>query len=61
MNTFTTQLSTRRGSRPTARHASAVTRSPSAPVLAQQPGWLDRLAAWSDRTPTHHRMGSYNR
>ena len=25
-------------------------------------GWLDRLAAWSERhPPVHHRMGSYTR
>ena len=22
-------------------------------------GWLDRLAAWADRQPAHHRMGCW--
>jgi hypothetical protein len=22
-------------------------------------GWLERLAAWAERQPVHHRMGSY--
>ncbi len=28
----------------------------------QAPGWIDRLAAWSDRqAPRQHRLGSYTR
>lgn len=23
--------------------------------------WLDRLAAWAERQPVHHRLGSYQR
>ena len=24
-----------------------------------KPTWLERLAAWAERQPMHHRMGSY--
>ena len=24
-----------------------------------RPSWLDRLAAWADRQPAHHRMGCW--
>ncbi len=24
-------------------------------------GWMARLAAWAERQPVHHRMGSYTR
>ena len=38
--------------------ASATEPAPSAPRV----GWIDRLAAWSDRQPpTQHRLGSYTR
>jgi len=30
--------------------------SPAAPA---RPGWLERLALWADRQPTHHRLGSW--
>ncbi len=26
---------------------------------AVRDGWLDRLAAWADRQPAHHRMGCW--
>lgn len=33
------------------------------PAAARQQGvaagWLDRLAAWAERQPTHRRLGSY--
>ena len=34
-----------------------------APALPRPrpPGWLERLAIWSERQPMHHRLGSYNR
>ncbi len=33
-----------------------------APVqAATHPGWVERLAAWADRQPMHHRMGSWTR
>jgi hypothetical protein len=25
------------------------------------PGWLERLAGWAERQPTHHHLGSYMR
>jgi hypothetical protein len=28
---------------------------------AARPGWIERLAAWGDHQPMHHRMGSWER
>jgi hypothetical protein len=35
----------------------AVSRVPQ--TTAATPGWLDRLAAWSERQPMHHHLGSW--
>jgi hypothetical protein len=31
----------------------------SARAAIEAPGWLERLAQWSERQPPHHRLGSY--
>ena len=46
-NTMLTWLKGRPAPKPAARREAAST------------GWLDRLAAWSERQPTHHHMGSH--
>ena len=28
---------------------------------APRASWMERLAAWAERQPVHHRMGSYQR
>jgi hypothetical protein len=33
--------------------------SPWSRTSAVRPGWLELLAAWAERQPMHHRMGSY--
>ncbi len=38
----------------------AALRAPPRPVPSSaRPGWMARLAAWSERQPMHHRLGSY--
>jgi hypothetical protein len=40
------------------RQASSIRPSTA---LALVNGWIERLAAWSDRQPMHHHLGSWTR
>lgn len=31
------------------------------PGAQARAGWMDRLAAWAERQPVHHRVGSWER
>lgn len=33
--------------------------SPSRVAVPAMPSWLERLAAWAERQPQHHRLGSW--
>lgn len=38
---------------------SAARRSQAAPAPQTRKNWLERLADWSDRHPSHHHLGSH--
>lgn len=60
---------------PTAAHGLNLTIAHPVPRSAKRPetlarvpatsvpdaGWMERLAAWSEKQPMHHRIGSYQR
>jgi hypothetical protein len=37
----------------------AALRRPTAPATAARTDWMERLAAWAERQPNHHRLGSW--
>ncbi len=43
----------------TARRAEAAARIPV--TVSPRASWMERLAAWSEKQPMHHRIGSYQR
>lgn len=46
--------------RPQATRRPAVS-TRAAARIASPARWMERLAAWAERQPLHHRMGSYQR
>lgn len=43
----------------TARRAEAAARIPV--TVSPRASWMERLAAWAEKQPVHHRIGSYQR
>ena len=43
----------------TARRAEAAARIPV--TVSPRASWMERLAAWAEKQPMHHRIGSYQR
>lgn len=44
---------------PTAHRTLQPRRPTTTPVDAIRRGWIERLAAWADRQPRHHRLGTW--
>jgi hypothetical protein len=44
-----------------ALHRPQTRGSPARAAAAPATPWLERLAAWADRQPLHHRLGSWTR
>jgi hypothetical protein len=64
MSTITLQgpLRARQAATPgatTGRVAAARAATPQPAQAAAGAGWLDRLAAWADAAPPHHRLGCW--
>jgi hypothetical protein len=43
----------------TARRTLQPRRPIATPADAPRRGWIERLAAWADRQPSHHRLGRW--
>lgn len=52
-------LSIRRAAQVSLTQRRAPRVSSWSPASAVRPGWLELLAAWAERQPMHHRLGSY--
>jgi hypothetical protein len=58
MTTMTHPRGMRVAMTPSAPRRTAATRVRT-DIVASRDSWLDRLAAWADRQPAHHRMGCW--